>query len=70
MSTNFNKLLPPQPLLYQLRELEELGLVKVKMLKKLISNGKLEAVRIGNRLHISRQTLITFLEERTMKVGA
>ncbi|MDX4013166.1 hypothetical protein Q6A86_09240 [Aliarcobacter skirrowii] len=35
------------------------------MAKKLVYNGYLEVVKIGKKIHISREELIRYLEENT-----
>lgn len=64
MKTDFEKLVP-NGLVFNLREIEKMRIIKVSMAKKLISKGKLEAVKIGNKLHISRTSLINYLEDNT-----
>ena len=65
MTANYDNLLP-QGILFNLRQIEEMNIIKKDMAKKLIYNRKLEAVKIGNKLHISRTELIRFLEENTI----
>ncbi|MFT7004976.1 MAG: putative transcriptional regulator [Sulfurimonas sp.] len=61
MRTNFEELIPAR-VLFNLKEVEELGVLKIDMAKKLIYKGKLEVVKIGSKLHISRSEIIRFLE--------
>ena len=56
----------PNKVLFNLREVENIGILKIDMAKKLIVNGELEAVRIGSKLHISKDVLIKYLEDNTM----
>ena len=65
MKTNYNELLP-QSVLFNLRRLEELDILKVDMAKKLIANGAIEIVKIGNKTHVSRTSLIDYLEANTV----
>mgnify|MGYP001618322828 CR=1 FL=1 len=62
MKTNFEELIPKR-VLFNLKEIEELGILKIDMTKKLITKGKLEVVMIGNKLHLSRPEIIRYLEE-------
>ena len=64
MSTDYN-LIIPNKILFNLKEIEEIGLIKTDMAKKLVYNGYLEVVKIGNKLHISREQLINYLELNT-----
>ncbi|MFY4788282.1 DNA-binding protein [Aliarcobacter butzleri] len=64
MSIDYN-LIIPNKILFNLKEIEEIGLIKTDMAKKLVYNGYLEVVKIGNKLHISRTELIRYLEENT-----
>ncbi|MDX4060711.1 DNA-binding protein [Aliarcobacter skirrowii] len=66
MLTDYNSLLPNK-ILFNLKEIEELGIIKVDMAKKLVYNGYLEVVKIGKKTHISRVELINYLESNTYK---
>jgi excisionase family DNA binding protein len=61
MRTNFEELIPKR-VLFNLKEIEELGILKIDMAKKLIMKGKLEFVKIGNKIHLSRTEVIRYLE--------
>ena len=64
MSTDYN-LIIPNKILFNLKEIEGIGLIKSDMAKKLVYNGYLEVVKIGNKIHISREELINYLESNT-----
>ncbi|MDN5048591.1 helix-turn-helix domain-containing protein [Aliarcobacter butzleri] len=64
MNVNYN-LLFPQKILFSLKEVEEIGVIKTDMAKKLIYKGDLEIVKIGSKIHISREELIRYLESNT-----
>ncbi|MGH2307204.1 DNA-binding protein [Aliarcobacter sp. ERUVET-8] len=64
MATDYNSIIPNK-ILFNLKEIEDIGLIKTDMAKKLVYNGYLEVVRIGNKLHISREELINYLESNT-----
>lgn len=66
MKTDFEELIPKR-VLFNLKEIQELGILKVEMAKKLIYDKKLEVVKVGNKLHISRSVLIDYLEENTIE---
>jgi excisionase family DNA binding protein len=68
MKTNYDELLP-KAILYSLRTVEEIGLIKVDMLKKLIASRKIEIVKVGNKMHISRTELIRYLEKNTIEAA-
>jgi len=65
MKTNYDSIIP-QGVLFNLRQVEDMRIIKVDMAKKLISKGELEVVKIGNKLHLSRAELIRYLEENTI----
>lgn len=67
-SNNLDKAIP-NFVLFNLAELQELKILKTPTAKKLIYAGKLEAIKIGNKLHISRAEIIRYLEDRTLKVS-
>ncbi len=73
MQTTNNELekIIPQNVLFNLAQLQELNILKTPTAKKLIYAGKIQAIKIGNKLHISRAEIIRYLEDRTLKrVGA
>ncbi|PHO11359.1 FAD-binding protein [Malaciobacter marinus] len=65
MSTNYEDIIP-QKILFSIREVEEMGAIKTDMLKKLITQGQIEIVKIGTKVHISRPELIRFLNDNTI----
>jgi len=65
MKTNFDNLIP-QGVLFNLKQIETFGIIKIDMAKKLISKGEIEIVKIGNKIHISRTEIIRFLEANTI----
>lgn len=67
-TNSYDKLLP-SGVLFNLAQLQELNILKTPTAKKLIYNGKLEAIKIGNKLHVSRAEIIRYLEDRTLKVN-
>ena len=71
MQTTNNELekIIPQNVLFNLAQLQELNILKTPTAKKLIYAGKIQAIKIGNKLHISRAEIIRYLEDRTLKVN-
>ena len=67
MRTNYDEIIPCG-VLFNLKEVEEMKIIKVDMAKKLILKGELEFVKIGNKIHLSRTVLIRYLIENTIKV--
>ncbi len=65
MKTDFEELVP-YGVMFNLREIEKMKIIKVSMAKKLIMKGKLEAIKIGNKIHVSRNCLIKYLEDNSI----
>ena len=65
MTTDYNDLIPQQ-VLFNLRQIEDMNIIKIDMAKKLIQKRILEVVKVGNKLHVSRTVLIQFLERNTI----
>ena len=65
MQTNYDELIP-EGIIFNLKQIEAMKLIKVDMAKKLILNGELEFVKIGNKLHLSRAVIINYLEKNTI----
>ena len=69
-TTNFEEILPDL-VLFNLKQLEDFGVLKTPTAKKLINQGKIEAIKIGAKLHITKAEVIRYLTDRTLKrVGA
>jgi excisionase family DNA binding protein len=66
---NYEDLLPPK-VLFNLREIENLALIKVSTIKKILSKGEIAYIRIGNKFHIARNELIRYLEANTFAVAS
>lgn len=64
MITNFEKLIP-EGILFSIREINDMGLIKSDLLKKLIYSRKIEVTKLASKNYISRTALITYLEENT-----
>ncbi len=67
-NTNYDKQLP-KGVLFNLAQIQDYNIIKIPTAKKLIYAGKLEAIKIGNKLHISRTEIIRYLEDRTVKIN-
>ena len=65
MRTNYDELIP-KGVIFNLKEIEEMNIIKIDMAKKLISKNEIEVVKIGSKLHISRSELIRYLEANTI----
>ncbi|MDY4829695.1 MAG: DNA-binding protein [Campylobacter sp.] len=63
--TNYDELLP-KGILFSIKEIDEMGLIKSDMLKKLIYNREIEVVKVGTKNFISRSVLILFLKKNTL----
>jgi len=69
MQTNYDELIP-QGVLFSIKQISDMNLIKSDMLKKLIYQRAIEVVKIGNKNFISRTALIAFLEENTIPADA
>lgn len=65
MSSTYEELIPIR-ILFPLRDIEELGIIKVSTMKKLIALGKIEYVKIGVKIFIVRNELIKYLQDNTI----
>lgn len=62
---NYDELLP-KGILFSIKEIDDMGLIKSDMLKKLIYNIEIEVVKVGTKNFISRSVLILFLKKNTL----
>ena len=65
MTTDFERLIP-QGVLFSIKQINDMNLIKSDMLKKLIYQRAIEVVNIGTKNFISRTALISFLEINTI----
>ena len=66
MKTDFNTIIP-QGVLFNLKEIEGMNIIKIDMAKKLVLIKQLEVIKVGRKIHISRAELIRYLESRTVR---
>lgn len=59
----------PQKVLFNLKAIEELGIAKISMMKKIIYNGEIPIVKIGNKIHVKRSELINFINSNTISLN-
>ena len=69
MITNFEELIP-QAVLFSIKEINDMGIIKSDMTKKLIYKQAIEVVKIGNKNFISRTALIAFLKQNTIPLAS
>jgi len=62
---NFNKLIP-EGVLFSIKEIQSMGIIKSDMLRKLIYNREITIVKIGAKNFIARDTLISYLEDNVI----
>ena len=65
MHTKFEELIP-QKVLFSIKEISDLGIIKNDMCKKLIYNRQIEVIKLGNKNFISRVELIRYLQANTV----
>ena len=65
MLTDYDKLLP-DGVLFNIRQIDDMNLIKSDMLKKLIYKREIEVLKIGNKNFISRSVLVAYLEANTL----
>lgn len=67
-TTDYNLLIPEGVLLFSIKEIDDIHLIKSDMLKKLIYNREIEVVKLGKKNFISRVALIAYLQANTIPV--
>ena len=69
ITTNYNELIP-NGLLFSIKEIDEMNLIKSDMLKKIIYNREIEVVKIGKKNFISKIALVAYLEANTVPIDS
>lgn len=64
-NTNIEDLISKK-VLFSIKEIAELGIIKSDMCKKLIYNREIEIVKLGKKNFITRTELIRYLKSRTV----
>lgn len=67
MITDFNTLIP-EGILFSIKQIDEMHLIKSDLLKKLIYSNKIEVTKLNSKNFISRTALISYLESQTISV--
>ena len=65
MSINFNTLIP-EGLLFSIKEIDNMKLIKKDMLRKIILQQGITVIKIGTKNFIDRQSLVCYLESCTI----
>ena len=68
MTTDFNELIPKDTILFSIKDVDDLGIIKSNMFRKLIYNHKLEIIQIGSKNFVSRTELIRYLKSNTIPI--
>ena len=65
MNTNYEDQIPKQ-ILFSIKEINDLGIIKSNMCKKILYNREIEVVKLGTKNFITRAELIRYLKSRTI----
>ncbi|QOY51363.1 DNA-binding protein [Candidatus Sulfurimonas baltica] len=65
MKTNFDELLPAG-ILFSIKTINDMSLIKSDLLKKLIYSQKIEVTKLNSKNFISRTALVAYLEANTI----
>lgn len=67
MITNYNELIP-EGVLFSIKQIDEMGIIKSDLLKKLIYSRKIEVTKLASKNFISRTALVSYLEDNTYPI--
>lgn len=65
MVTNFEELLP-EGILFSIKQINDMGIIKSDLLKKLIYAHKIEVTKLNSKNFISRSALVSYLQDNTI----
>ena len=65
--TTFFEEVLPNLVYFNLKQLEDLGVFKIRRARNLINQEKIDGVRIGAKFHIGRNEVIRYLTEEATK---
>ncbi len=69
MITQFDNIIP-DGVLFSIKQIDDLQIIKSDMLKKLIYNKQIEVVKLGKKNFVSRVALISYLEANTIPASS
>ncbi len=69
ITTDYNTLIP-EGILFSIRQIDDMIIIKSDMLKKLIYNKEIEVVKLGKKNFISRVALISYLQANTIPANS
>ena len=59
----------PKQIMFSLRDLQDLGFMKISTMKKFIGQGDIEAVKVGVKIFILRDEVIRYFDENIVKTA-
>jgi len=59
----------PKQIMFSLRDLQNIGFMKVSTLKKFINQGDINAVKVGAKFFILRDEVIRYFDENIVKTA-
>lgn len=65
MITNFEELIP-EGILFSIKQINDMGLIRSDLLKKLIYSHKIEVTKLNSKNFISRSALVSYLQANTI----
>ena len=65
MITNFEELIP-EGILFSIKQINDMGLIRSDLLKKLIYAHKIEVTKLNSKNFISRSALVSYLQANTI----
>lgn len=69
MNTNYDNLISKDKILLSIKDIDNLGIIKSDMCKKLIFHRQIEITKIGKKNNISRSEIIRYLKYNTISVN-
>ncbi len=62
-------LLLPQQILFSLKDLQTIGLLRIATAKKFIRSGEITAIKVGVKLFIAREEIIRYFKAQEVVSG-
>lgn len=61
--TFYDAILPPG-INFNIKEIDEMKAIKAALLRKLVRTKKIEYLKLGNKIHLSRTVLVQYLDNQ------
>lgn len=64
--TSYDEIIPAG-INFNIKEIDEMRAIKADLLRKLVRTNKIEFLKLGNKIHLSRTALVEYLNDQIVE---